>query len=48
MKEILDIVMLVAFAMFILFLIRGVVVQTMKKDEIRKKLKKERDERVVD
>lgn len=48
MKEILDIVMLVAFAMFILFLIRGVVAQTMKKDEIRKTLKKERDERVID
>ncbi|CAD7287675.1 hypothetical protein LMG7974_00555 [Campylobacter majalis] len=48
MKEILDIVMLVAFAMFILFLIRGVAAQTMKKDEIRKKLKKERDERVID
>lgn len=48
MKEFLDVVMLVAFAAFVLFLLRGVVVQTMKKDEIRKKLKKERDERVVD
>ncbi|QKF62881.1 hypothetical protein [Campylobacter mucosalis] len=48
--KILDIFMLVAFVLFLVFLLRGVALQTAKKDELRKKFKEKRvkNERIID
>lgn len=45
MDKFIDIFMLSAFVMFLIFLIRGVALQTAKKDELRKKFKKEKEDK---
>lgn len=48
---ILDIFMVGAFVLFLIFLLRGVALQTAKKDELRDKFKKrkeDKDERAFD
>ncbi|MBR8462191.1 hypothetical protein KDD93_03770 [Campylobacter sp. faydin G-24] len=42
--SVLDSIMLTAFIIFIVFMIRGVVLQVQKKDEIRAKMREKREE----
>ncbi|WP_153300791.1 hypothetical protein [Campylobacter pinnipediorum] len=41
MKNFLDIFMVICLVGFLFFMIRGVILQTAKKDELRKKIKQE-------